>query len=70
MKERNNFMYVYVFVSFFQSELFQDDIYPETASDVPAISGEDWFNGSSADPVLVCKLRLHDMCTSIKCQNC
>lgn len=41
----------------FQSELFQDDIYPETASDVPAISGEDWFNGSSADPVLVGKLR-------------
>ncbi|XP_048775276.1 coronin-1B-like isoform X2 [Ostrea edulis] len=36
-----------------KSELFQDDIYPETASDVPAISGEDWFNGSSADPVLI-----------------
>lgn len=38
---------------FEQSELFQDDIYPDTASDQPAISGEDWFRGVDADPVLV-----------------
>nr|XP_034337381.1 coronin-1C-A isoform X6 [Crassostrea gigas] len=36
-----------------KSELFQDDIYPDTASDQPAISGEDWFRGVDADPVLV-----------------
>lgn len=41
-------------ITFFeQSELFQDDIYPDTASDQPAISGEDWFRGVDADPVLV-----------------
>lgn len=40
-------------VFFDKSELFQDDIYPDTASDQPAISGEDWFRGVDANPVLV-----------------
>lgn len=38
-----------------QSELYQDDLYPDTADEAPAISAEDWFNGKDADPVLVNK---------------
>nr|XP_022339588.1 coronin-1B-like isoform X2 [Crassostrea virginica] len=44
-----------------KSELFQDDIYPDTASDQPAVSGEDWFRGVDANPVL---LSLKDMFAS------
>nr|KAI8753633.1 coronin-1C-like isoform X1 [Biomphalaria glabrata] len=36
-----------------KSELFQDDLYPDTASDVPAISAEDFFSGKNSEPVLV-----------------
>ena len=36
-----------------KSELFQEDLYPDTAAEEPAISGEEWFNGKDADPVLV-----------------
>lgn len=36
-----------------KSELYQDDLYPDTADEAPAISAEDWFNGKDADPVLV-----------------
>ena len=36
-----------------QSELFQDDLYPDTCGDVPAISAEEWFGGKNADPVQV-----------------
>ncbi|XP_013389643.1 coronin-1C isoform X2 [Lingula anatina] len=36
-----------------KSELFQDDLYPDTASDVPAITAEQFFSGMDADPVLV-----------------
>ncbi|BFZ18200.1 hypothetical protein BsWGS_21240 [Bradybaena similaris] len=36
-----------------KSELFQDDLYPDTASDVPAISADDFFSGKNAEPVLV-----------------
>ncbi|XP_059179238.1 coronin-1C-A-like isoform X4 [Physella acuta] len=36
-----------------KSELFQDDLYPDTASDVPAISADDFFAGKNAEPVLV-----------------
>ncbi|KAK3786095.1 hypothetical protein RRG08_045481 [Elysia crispata] len=36
-----------------KSELFQDDLYPDTASDTPAISASDFFEGKNAPPVLV-----------------
>lgn len=36
-----------------KSELFQEDLYPDTLSDEAAISAEDWFGGSDAEPCLV-----------------
>ena len=36
-----------------QSELFQEDLYPDTAGDQPAISAEDWFAGKDAEPILI-----------------
>ncbi|BFZ04672.1 hypothetical protein BsWGS_07710 [Bradybaena similaris] len=35
-----------------KSELFQDDLYPDTATDVPAISADDFFAGKNAKPIL------------------
>ncbi len=35
-----------------KSELFQDDLYPDTASLQPAIlEAEDWYRGKDADPI-------------------
>ena len=36
-----------------QSELFQEDIYPDTPGDVPALTAEEWAAGEDAEPVLV-----------------
>ena len=36
-----------------KSELFQEDLYPDTAACAPAISAEEWVNGKDADPMLV-----------------
>ncbi|XP_067687818.1 coronin-1C-like isoform X3 [Haliotis asinina] len=36
-----------------KSELFQDDLYPDTPSDTPALSAEEWFGGKDADPIMV-----------------
>jgi len=36
-----------------KSELYQDDLYPDTAADVPAISAEEWLEGTNCDPVRV-----------------
>lgn len=36
-----------------QSELFQEDLYPDTIGDIPAIEAEDWFNGQDAEPILI-----------------
>jgi len=35
-----------------KSELFQDDLFPDTVSDVPAVTADDWWGGKNADPVL------------------
>uniref|UniRef100_A0A1L8E5K7 Coronin n=1 Tax=Nyssomyia neivai TaxID=330878 RepID=A0A1L8E5K7_9DIPT len=35
------------------SELFQEDLYPDTISDEPAITAEEWSAGKDADPTLV-----------------
>ncbi|KAG5677351.1 hypothetical protein PVAND_007115 [Polypedilum vanderplanki] len=36
-----------------KSELFQEDLYPDTLSDEPSVSAEDWFNGTDGEPILV-----------------
>lgn len=36
-----------------KSELFQEDLYPDTLSDEAAITAEDWFGGQDADPMLI-----------------
>lgn len=36
-----------------KSELFQEDLYPDTLSDEAAISAEEWVGGQNADPVTV-----------------
>jgi len=33
-----------------KSELYQADLYPDTASDEPAVSAEEWVNGKNAKP--------------------
>ena len=36
-----------------KSELFQEDLYPDTPGDVPALSPEEWFGGKDENPILV-----------------
>ncbi|XP_041348894.1 coronin-1B-like isoform X2 [Gigantopelta aegis] len=36
-----------------KSELFQDDLYPDTASDVPAMTADEWVDGHNVEPLLV-----------------
>lgn len=36
-----------------KSELFQEDLYPDTAAQQAAISAEEWFAGKDADPVMM-----------------
>uniref|UniRef100_A0A8C9TFC3 Coronin n=1 Tax=Scleropages formosus TaxID=113540 RepID=A0A8C9TFC3_SCLFO len=36
-----------------KSDLFQDDLYPDTAGPEPALEPEEWLEGRDADPVLV-----------------
>jgi len=40
-------------VTVFQSELFQDDLYPDTPGDVPALTADEWIAGKNAAPLLV-----------------
>lgn len=40
-------------VGFLQSELFQDDLYPDTPGDVPALTAEEWIAGKNAAPIHV-----------------
>lgn len=37
----------------FQSELFQEDLYPDTPGDTAAISAEEWEAGTDAEPILI-----------------
>lgn len=37
----------------FQSELFQEDLYPDTPGDTAAITAEEWEAGKDADPILI-----------------
>ena len=36
-----------------KSELFQEDLYPDTQADIPALTADEWWGGSNADPILV-----------------
>jgi len=36
-----------------KSDLFQDDIYPDTQADVPALTAEEWISGETKPPVLI-----------------
>lgn len=36
-----------------KSELFQEDLYPDTPGDVPALTAEEWWEGQSKEPLLI-----------------
>lgn len=36
--------------SVFQSELFQEDLFPDTQGDEPSLSADEWLKGQDADP--------------------
>ncbi|XP_013869805.1 coronin-1C isoform X2 [Austrofundulus limnaeus] len=36
-----------------KSDLFQDDLYPDTAGPDPSLEAEDWFEGKNGDPILI-----------------
>ncbi|XP_056146531.1 coronin-1C-A-like isoform X1 [Lampris incognitus] len=36
-----------------KSDLFQDDLYPDTAGPDPSLEAEDWFAGQNGDPILI-----------------
>ncbi|CAH1800435.1 unnamed protein product [Owenia fusiformis] len=36
-----------------KSELFQDDLYPNTQGDEPSVSAADWVSGVDAEPILI-----------------
>lgn len=38
---------------YLQSELFQEDLYPDTPGDIPAVSAEEWWEGVSKEPILM-----------------
>lgn len=36
-----------------RSELFQEDLYPDTLSDESSITAEEWIEGQDGEPILV-----------------
>nr|CAH7717908.1 unnamed protein product [Callosobruchus chinensis] len=36
-----------------KSELFQEDLYPDTIGDTPALTADDWMAGQDAEPILI-----------------
>lgn len=36
-----------------KSELFQEDLYPDTSGDIPAVSAEEWWEGQNKEPLLM-----------------
>ncbi|XP_051887912.1 coronin-1C-like [Pristis pectinata] len=36
-----------------KSDLYQDDLYPDTAGPEPALEAEEWFEGKDKDPILI-----------------
>ena len=37
----------------FQSEMFQDDIFPPTASATPSLTADEWISGQNREPILI-----------------
>jgi len=35
------------------SEIFQEDLYPDTIGDTPALQADEWFEGKNADPMTI-----------------
>lgn len=36
-----------------KSELFQEDLYPDTLGDSSALTADEWLNGQDAEPILI-----------------
>lgn len=36
-----------------KSELFQEDLYPDTVGDTSALTAEEWIEGTDAEPILI-----------------
>lgn len=36
-----------------QSDLFQDDLYPDTPGPEPALEADEWLSGQDAEPILI-----------------
>lgn len=36
-----------------KSELFQEDLYPDTLGDSSALTAEEWMEGKDAEPILI-----------------
>jgi hypothetical protein len=47
----------------------QEDLYPDTCSDVPAITAEEWWDGKNAEPVLVSVAELGNQVKKVKCHK-
>ena len=41
------------FCSLLQSELFQEDLFPDTKGDEPSLTADEWLEGKDADPKLI-----------------
>lgn len=53
-----------------KSEMFQEDIYPDAPSDVPALSSSEWFSGEVASgPKLISLRLLYDNTASFKSKS-
>lgn len=36
-----------------QSDLFQEDLYPDTVGPEPSVEADDWFQGKNGEPILI-----------------
>lgn len=50
--------FVHAFFSLFpslpvQSDLFQEDLYPDTVGPEPSVGADEWFQGKDAEPILI-----------------
>jgi hypothetical protein len=51
---------------------FQEDLYPDTLADVPAVTADEWWCGANADPVMIPMneqgVQIKKVCAGEKCQ--
>jgi len=55
----SNMLWLYLKIISLQSELFQDDLYPDTIGDVPSLNADEWLSGKEAVPILASCLSVH-----------